>query len=92
MIRAVAVRTEGIDDVVAAIDKHQAWLESSGELRNRRERRAAAEVEAIALGVLRERIGTLRNGAELTALAAHVATGELDPYAAADQLLSSLDS
>jgi LAO/AO transport system kinase len=91
VVRAVAVRSEGIDDVVAAIDKHRAWLEAHGELRRRRETRAAAEVEAIALGTLRDRMGSLRDGAALPALAAKVAAGELDPYAAASELLDSLD-
>ncbi|HEY3010884.1 MAG TPA: methylmalonyl Co-A mutase-associated GTPase MeaB [Micromonosporaceae bacterium] len=91
VVRAVAVRGEGIDEIVTAIDKHRAWLESQGELRSRREARAAAEVEAIALGTLRDRMGTLRDGTALPALAAKVATGELDPYAAASELLDSLD-
>ena len=91
VIRAVAVRGEGLDDVVAAIEKHRRWMEEHGELRARRERRAAAEVEAIALGVLRERMGTLRGGAALAALAARVAAGELDPYAAADDLLKGIE-
>jgi len=90
VVRATAVKGEGIDEVLATIDKHRSWLESGGELRKRREARAAAEVEAITLGALRERIGTLRHGEALTNLAAKVADGELDPYAAADQLLSTL--
>ncbi len=90
VVRAVAVTNEGIDDVVAAIEKHRAWLTSSGNLTVRRERRAAVEVEAIALGALRARIGSLRDGTALTALAARVAGGSLDPYAAADELLKSL--
>jgi len=92
VVRAVASRGEGIDDVVAAIDKHRAWMESHGELVRRREARAAAEVEAIALGTLREKIGTLRNGTALPALATRVAAGELDPYAAAHELLTKLDA
>ena len=56
---------EGIDDIVAAIDKHRAWLAEHGELRRRREARAAAEIEAIALGALRARIGSLRDGTAL---------------------------
>jgi LAO/AO transport system kinase len=91
VIRAVAVRGEGVDDVVTAIEKHRKWLVDSGELRRRQERRASAEVEAIALGALRDRIGTLRHGTELPALAAQVADGSIDPYAAADQLLRSLE-
>ena len=53
-------------------------------------RRAAAEIEAIALGTLRARIGSLRDGTALPALAAKVAAGALDPYAAADELLAQL--
>jgi LAO/AO transport system kinase len=90
VVRATAVKGEGIDDVTAAIAKHRAWLESSGHLTVRRERRAAVEVEAIALGTLRARIGSLREGTALTTLAAAVAAGELDPYAAAEELVKSI--
>jgi LAO/AO transport system kinase len=90
VVRATAVRGEGIDDVVAAIGKHRDWLADTGHLRRRRERRAAGEVEAIALGTLRARIGSLREGTSLSALAARVADGEIDPYAAADELIKGL--
>lgn len=92
MVRAIAARGEGIDDIAAAIDKHRGWLEQHDELRRRRETRAAAEIEAIALGVLRARIGSLRDGTELSTLAAKVAEGAIDPYAAADELLAQLGS
>jgi LAO/AO transport system kinase len=91
VVRAVAVRAEGIDEILRAIEKHQTWLVEHGELQKRREARAAAEVEAIALGALRNQIGSLRNGTALPALAAKVAAGELDPYTAADDLLAGLD-
>jgi LAO/AO transport system kinase len=90
VVRTVAVRGEGIDDLLTAIDKHGTWLAEHDELRVRREARAAAEVEAIALGALRDRIGSLRRGTALPALAARVAAGELDPYRAADDLLAGL--
>ncbi|MEV6812598.1 methylmalonyl Co-A mutase-associated GTPase MeaB [Micromonospora sp. NPDC051296] len=90
VVRAVAVRSEGIDDIAAAIDKHRGWLVEHDELRRRREARAAAEIEAIALGALRARIGSLRDGTHLPALAAEVAAGTTDPYAAADALLAQL--
>ncbi|HEY0536076.1 MAG TPA: methylmalonyl Co-A mutase-associated GTPase MeaB [Actinoplanes sp.] len=90
VVRATAVRGEGIDDVVAAIEKHRGWLTDTGALRLRRERRAAGEVEAIALGTLRSRIGSLREGTALSALAARVADGDIDPYAAADELIKGL--
>ena len=90
VVRAVAAKGEGIDDVVAAIGKHRDWLESSGNLRTRREARAAAEVSALALGTLRARMGDLHEGTALSTLAARVAAGDLDPYAAADELLANL--
>ena len=90
VVRAVAVKGEGVDEVVAAIEKHRGWLASSGRLRARREARAAAEVEAIALGTLRARLGSLREGTALSDLAARVAAGRMDPYAAAEDLIKDL--
>jgi LAO/AO transport system kinase len=91
VLRSVASKAEGIGDIAAAIDKHRAWLVEHGELRKRREKRAAAEVEAITLGVLRARMASFRDGTTLKELATSVAAGELSPYAAADRLLSTLD-
>ncbi|MEV4343394.1 methylmalonyl Co-A mutase-associated GTPase MeaB [Actinoplanes sp. NPDC049596] len=90
VVKATAVKAEGVEDVLAAIDKHHAWLVKTDNLAVRRERRAAVEIEAIALGTLRSRIGSLREGTALTTLAAAVAAGELDPYAAADELIKGL--
>jgi LAO/AO transport system kinase len=91
VLRAVAARGEGMDEVLAAIDKHRGWLVEHGELDRRREARAAAEIEAIALARLRARIGTLRGGTELPRLAVDVAHGRIDPYSAADTLLAGLE-
>jgi LAO/AO transport system kinase len=88
VVRAVATRPDGIDEVVAAVAKHRAWLVEHDELRVRRERRAAAEVEAIALGTLRSRMRAHPGAAALPGLAADVAAGRLDPYAAADRLVA----
>jgi LAO/AO transport system kinase len=90
VVRAVAARGEGIDDLMAAMDEHRAWLVDRGELELRRQARAAAEVEAIALQQLRSRLGDLRGGTALDQLAKRVASGEVDPYAAADDLIDGL--
>lgn len=91
VVRAVASRGEGIDDVLAAIAKHRAWLSERGHLQRRRERRAAAEIEEIALATLRARMGTVGNGRALPGLAADVAAGRTDAYAAAARLLAGLE-
>jgi len=90
IVKTVAARDEGIDDLVAAIDEHTEWLVATGERDRRRVARAAAEIEAVALATLRERLGSLRDGRGLDELAAKVAGGDLDPYAAATQLIASL--
>ena len=61
IVKTVASRGEGIDELVEALAKHRSWLEESGELRRRRQRRAADEVEAIAVTALRSRMGDLRS-------------------------------
>ena len=90
VLRTVASRGEGAVEVVDAIDAHREWLQRTGALGVRRLARAASEVEAIAFGVLRSRIGDLRGDVRLEALAGRVVDGELDPYTAADLLVASL--
>lgn len=90
ILKSVASRGEGAEEVVAEIERHGQWLQAHGQLELRRRQRAADEVEAIALTVLRGRIGDLRGGSGLAAAAAKVAAGEADPYAAADELVAGL--
>lgn len=90
IVQTVASRGEGADQVVEAIEKHAAWLAATGVLEQRRLARATEEVESIALTALRSRIGDLRGGSALSTLAARVVAGELDPYAAADELIAGL--
>jgi LAO/AO transport system kinase len=87
ILKTVASRGEGVEEVVDAIEQHGEWLASSGRLQERRVRRAADEVEGVALTSLRV---DLRESGELERLAALVAAGELDPYAAADELVRTL--
>ena len=89
IVKTVASRGEGLDEVVAEIERHHAWLESSGELGARRTRRARDEIEAIAVTALRARWGDVHGRSELDELAAAVVAGKSDPYAAADELLDS---
>ncbi|MFG2503515.1 methylmalonyl Co-A mutase-associated GTPase MeaB [Streptomyces sp. NPDC048441] len=92
IVKTVAARGEGIDEVVEALEKHRAWMEERGVLGERRAARAAREVETIAVTALRERIADLHGDARLSALAERIVAGEMDPYAAADELIASLTS
>ncbi len=90
IVKTIAVKGEGVDEVVEQIELHGAWLASTGQLEVRRRRRAADEVEAIALTVLRGRMGDLDGDALLDGLARRVGAGQLDPYTAADVLVGAL--
>lgn len=87
VVQTVASTGEGIDGLLAEVDRHAAWLAESGELVRRRTARARGEVEAIALAAVRER-WERAGGTDLDRLAACVAEGKSDPYAAADELLA----
>jgi LAO/AO transport system kinase len=90
IVKTVAARGEGVDEVVEALEKHRAWMEERGVLAERRRARAAREVETIAVTALRERIGDLHGDRRLSALAERIVEGELDPYRAADELVVGL--
>ena len=92
VVKTTASNGTGIDKVVTALDEHRSWMDRSGERHRRRTARAEAEIEAIALVELRERIGDIRGRDALPALASRVVAGELDPYRAADELVDTISA
>ena len=83
IVTTVAVRNEGIQELVSRLNQHWSWLNGAGELKNRRLDRAREELAALAFAALRGRLAASR----LDELAARVAEGSLDPFQAADELL-----
>ena len=83
IVATIATSGEGIEDLLGLLDRHDAWLESSGERARRRLARARGEVTALAFGTLAKRLAIPDE------LAARVASGELDPTEAAEELLAS---
>jgi len=83
IVPMVATTGEGVDDLLGQLDRHDAWLESSGERARRRLARARDEVTALAFGALEKRLAVPDE------LAARVADGQCDPVAAAEELLTS---
>ena len=90
IVSTVASTGEGISELAGKLDAHWAWLASSGEHERRRLARSREEVAGIALAALRRRMKRLPEG--LDEVAAQVASGELDPFTAADQLVGTLIS
>ena len=90
IVKTVASRGEGIDELVEALDKHRGWLEETGDAaRAAAAPRGRRGARRIALTALRERVGDLRGqGGEhgLDELAGRRwSPAGTDPYAAADR-------
>jgi LAO/AO transport system kinase len=88
IVETMAASGQGIDDLVSFLNAHGAWLDESGEGERRRVARAREEITVLAVAQVRERLGALPGEARLEELAGQVASGKLDPYSAADQLIS----
>ncbi len=92
IVRTVAAAGEGIAELAGAVDAHRAWLEEGGGLAARRRGRAEAQVRDVALAAVREALGRRDDGDRLARAAQRVADREIDPYAAADELLATLEA
>jgi LAO/AO transport system kinase len=90
IVLTVATKAEGVDELAAKIAEHRAWATESGELERRRVRRARDEIEAIAVTELRSRFADLHGDERLDGLAKAVTQGELDPYSAAEDIVTSM--
>lgn len=84
VVKTVASTGVGIDDLVKAIDDHQAWLHASGERRTRRLRRIREEVTALVLGAARRDLQARTE--ELQALCVDILDGRSNAFDAAEQL------
>ncbi|MFV0534588.1 MAG: methylmalonyl Co-A mutase-associated GTPase MeaB [Cumulibacter sp.] len=90
IVKTIAEKEEGVEDVVEAIENHRAWMVDKGVLTERRIARASGEILAISMTTLRERMGDLSGRASLRKLAEQVAAGESDPYLASDAIVAEL--
>lgn len=92
VLTSVASTGQGLDEVVDAVDRHRAHLTETGKLNRLRDARVRAEIESIVVTAVRARMGAIDSGALLDSLAGKVMAGDLDPYAAADELLAALSA
>jgi LAO/AO transport system kinase len=89
IVSTVATKGEGITELWAAIEKHRAYQEEKGLLQSRRRRRVERELREIVAERFRARVED-ETGSLLGELAGQVEARELDPYEAADRLISAL--
>ena len=88
VLSAVAVRNEGIDTIVASLDRHFAYLERSGTLRARRLERMRERVKDVVAQKMSDRLWKdQRTVAWLEEQLPSVESGKATPFAVADRLL-----
>lgn len=90
IIKTVALQDNGVPELVAAIEQHRAFLIRS-DLWGARERvRAANELEGIVRRRLLQKLAALVPQESLHGIVDQIVSRALDPYTAADQLLTAL--
>ena len=85
LLAAVATRGEGGAAIVTALDAHRGWLDASGEFARQSGRRSERQFLALA----REAALAEALAAAPAELAAEVRARRIDPYTAAERLLSA---
>lgn len=91
IVMTVATDQIGADELWETVGEHRAHLQTSGELELRRSRRIDAELTEIVNRSLEQRVITTMNRPETADLKEKLARGEIDPYAAAAQLIDLAD-
>ncbi len=84
-----ALKHEGIDALTAALSGHDRYMAAPGRRQAVRRARAARRLERAIQSLLWEQIET-RGGETLDRAIASVASGDTDPYSAAEELLKSV--
>ena len=88
IVQTIATKSEGIDDLWTAVEKHRAYQDEHGLLESRRKRRIEREIKEIVAQRFRDRVD--EQSSALGELTRRVQNRELDPYEAADRLLDTL--
>ncbi len=81
---------EGVDELLAAVDRHGAHIADSGEIDARRRRIAEARIVKFAEEIVRENFAARRRDA-LAPLLEAVAAREVDPHGAAVRLIAAIN-
>jgi len=86
-----AMRGEGVDTLWEKIEEHRAWLESEGELEERRRRNLATEVFQVASARARRHLeAEVQEDPELRRLLEDVQERRLDPLTAVREILDKV--
>ncbi|MDX1521037.1 MAG: methylmalonyl Co-A mutase-associated GTPase MeaB [Anaerolineae bacterium] len=87
VLKATALKEEGINEIAAAIDQHWVYLTESGELRDRNRTRLIDELEAVLQQTLIKRVLAQVPPEYWSNLTTRLIEREVSPYTAVQELL-----
>ena len=88
IVKTIAAKNEGIEELLEAIDRHRAHVEETGTLQTRRARNLRSEVLGLAAAKMRRELeARVGEDPEVAKLLERVVSRETDPATAAGQLL-----
>jgi len=90
IIPVVALERTGISDLWDAVVAHRAHLETSGQLLQRRQFRLAEELREVVARRLEQRARQIATGQKWDELQRRVVDHQIDPWAAADEMLGPI--
>lgn len=92
ILNTVATRGQGVTELADAIDRHRAFLESSGRLEEARRQRARRQLLSLAQEELLARVlASAEGNGRLDELVEAIARREVDPHTAAERLIEKMD-
>ncbi len=92
ILTAVGTTGQGVAELWASVLAHRDFITSTGALSQRREFRLRDELRDIIVGRLEQRARGLCGGEQWNALQDDVLNRRMDPWAAADEMLKSVDA
>jgi LAO/AO transport system kinase len=87
VLKTIAIKGDGVADVVNWIGKHRAYLEANRLLELRERARVRAELARVVQHELMARLLSGVNGTKIETLVEKIAAREMDVYAAAEMLI-----
>jgi LAO/AO transport system kinase len=92
IVQTVATRGEGIDELLAAVERHRQRQQASGGFVERRRAQAEAQLRAVVMDRLRRKTeAQLARAGGVARLAEEVASRRRDPYSVAEEITAPLE-
>ena len=86
IVKTIAAEGKGIDELIAALEQHQAYLAEHPDGQQRARLRAAIELETVLREALLNRLLATVGAAQVDRAIEQIAARAIDPYTAAEQL------